>query len=391
MIGGTSRIAQRMIGVADSLRTKVEPCRSQIDIERKLPQQIVDLMRAEQLFSLWLPPEYGGPDLGILDSMKVIEALAQADGAIGWCACTAAINNRLAGFLPPAGANQIFVVDRATVAGALMPTGKAALLPSGYAVSGRWGYASGIDHCTWTLGACSILEKDAPRINQDGTSETLVAFFPTDQCAVIDTWDVGGLRGTGSHDYQVHELYVPEEFTAKYQEAEPFCAGSLYRLPYYSAQGIAIAPVLLGLAQAALGRYRQIAESRIPRVTASVARDDPGTQEVYGRAAAGLRAARAFLHEAVEELWLIVDSGSTASLDHRANARLAFVHAAETAKYVVRILHDDSGGAGLYEIQGLHRIFRDVHAAAQHAQLQKTGFRNGGRVLLGLDPGTMRF
>jgi indole-3-acetate monooxygenase len=253
------------------------------------------------------------------------------------------------------------------------------------------GYGSGIDHCTWTLGACSVLENNAPKIKEDGTSETLVAFFPTNQCEVIDTWDVGGLRGTGSHDYQVHELRVLEEFTARYQDCEPFCAGSLYRLPYYSAQGIAITPVLLGLAQAALGQYRQIAEARIPRTTTSVARDDPGTQEIYGRAAAALRAARTFFHEAVEELWLTVDCGSIASLDHRANARLAFVHAAETAKYVVRIIHDDSGGAGLYETQGLHRIFRDVHAAAQHAQLQKTGFRSGGRVLLGLDPGTTRF
>jgi alkylation response protein AidB-like acyl-CoA dehydrogenase len=170
----------------------------------------------------------------------------------------------------------------------------------------------------------------------------------------------------------------------------PVSAGNIYRYPYYSAQGTAIAPVALGLAQAALDRYLQIAGSRIPRITATVAVNDPNTQEVVGRAGAALRAARSFLYEIVEELEATAQAGGIATLKQRADARLAFAHAAETAKFVTRVLHDDSGGAGLYEINGLARIFRDVHAAAQHAQLQKVGFRNGGRVLLGLDPLTPR-
>ena len=128
-MGDVSKIAERMIAGAGNLRLIVEPLKGQMDRERKLPQQIVDLMREERLLSLWLPREYGGPDLSMLDSIKVIEALAQVDGAIGWCACTAAINNRLAGFLPPTSANQIFDDGRTSVAGALMPTGMAVMLP----------------------------------------------------------------------------------------------------------------------------------------------------------------------------------------------------------------------------------------------------------------------
>jgi alkylation response protein AidB-like acyl-CoA dehydrogenase len=326
-----------------------------------------------------------------LDSVKVIEALARVNGTIGWCACTAAINNRLAGFLSPNAAGQIFADGRVSVAGALMPTGKASVSPGGYLVSGRWGYASGINHCEWTLGSCSVHENDQPKLNSDGTPETLVAFFPTNHCEIIDTWDVGGLRGTGSHDYQVHQLPVPKEFAVNFQEADPVCSGSLYRYPYYSAQGTAIAPVALGLAQAALDRYRHIAETRIPRVTSTLAQNDPSTQEVVGRATAAFRAARAFFYDAIGDLWSTLEAGSDVSIDQRANARLAFAQAAEAAKYVARVLHDDSGGAGLYEAIGLHRIFRDIHAAVQHAQLQKTGFRTGGRVILGLDPGTLRF
>jgi alkylation response protein AidB-like acyl-CoA dehydrogenase len=334
--------------------------------------------------------EYGGPELTMADSLRVIEALARADGAIGWCACTAAINNRLAGFLPSDCARQIFSAGRQSVAGALMPTGRAEITSYGYAVSGRWGYGSGIDHCAWMLGACSVLESDKPKMSQDGSPETLIAFFPTDQCEIIDTWDVGGLRATGSHDYEVRGISVPKQFTVRLQGSEPLCSGSLYRFPYYSAQGAAIAPVVLGLAQAALDRYLEIAESRTPRMMATTARNDPGTQETVGRAAAALRASRAYLFDAVEELWSAVETGSAATLSQRVNARLAFAQAADTAKYVTRLLHDDSGGAGLYEAQGLDRIFRDVHAASQHAQLQKVGFRNSGRIILGLELGTAR-
>src|SRR4051794_5193431 len=306
-MGESSLITQQMFDAVKRLRKMVGPLKVEMDRERKLPQQIVAVMREEGLLSIWLPTEYGGPDLSMPDSVKVIEALAQADGAIGWCACTAAINNRLAGFLPPTSARRIFIDDKAVVAGALMPTAKAAMLQDAYIVSGRWGYGSGIDHCAWTLGGCSVFETGEAKTNQEGTPETLIAFFPTDQCEIIDTWDVGGLRATGSHDYQVRDLLVQEKFTVRLQSEDPFCTGSLFRFPYYSAQGTAIAPVVIGLAQAALDRYLQISESRISRGAATTARDDPVTQEVVGRAAATLRAARAFFREAVDELWSTVE------------------------------------------------------------------------------------
>jgi len=379
-----------MFDAVERLRTITEPLRGEMDGARKLPQQIVDLMREEGLFSIWLPIEYGGPDLSIPDSVRLIEALAHVDGAVVWCACTAAINNRLAGFLPKMSAQRIFVDDKAIVAGALMPSAKASKLQNSYIVSGRWGYGSGIDHCAWAVGGCSVFEDGKPKVDQQGLAETLLAFFPAERCEIIDTWDVGGLRATGSHDYQVNDLFVSDQFTVPVGSDNPVCAGSHYRFPWYSAQGTAIAPVVLGLAQAALDRYRGISASRIPRVTATIAREDPITQEVVGRAAAALRAARAFLHDAVHEIWFAVEAGSKASLEQRANARLSFAHSAVAAKYVARTLHDDSGGAGLYEAPGLHRIFRDIHAATQHAQLQKGGFRTSGRVILGLDIGGAR-
>ena len=141
-----------------------------------------------------------------------------------------------------------------------MPTGNAIPAGGGYIISGRWGYASGVDHCVWMLGACAVVENGQPKVNDDGSLQTLIAFFPRKQCKVIDTWEVGGLRGTGSHDYQANDLFVPEGFTVRSLASEPLCSDTVGRYPYYSAQGTAIAPVVLGLAQAALDRYAEIAE-----------------------------------------------------------------------------------------------------------------------------------
>jgi len=96
-------------GTRQLVAALVEPYVDAIDRERKLPDPVVDTLKEERLFSLWLPTEYGGPDLQIPKSLQVIEALSAANGAVGWCACTAAINNRLAAFLSPTAAKQIFL------------------------------------------------------------------------------------------------------------------------------------------------------------------------------------------------------------------------------------------------------------------------------------------
>jgi indole-3-acetate monooxygenase len=113
---------ERTLAATSRLAAIAEPFKVQMDHDRKLPQQVVDLMRQAGLLAFWLPIEYGGPNLGVLDSIRVIEALAQADGTIGWCACTAAINNRIGCLLSSDAANAIFDKGRTSVAGALMPT-----------------------------------------------------------------------------------------------------------------------------------------------------------------------------------------------------------------------------------------------------------------------------
>ena len=360
--------------------------RDEIERERRLPTELVETLRKRGFFTLWLARDFGGPELGLTDFVRVIEALARYDGSVGWCAMIASAYSFFSGFLPEPVARRIFVNDRATVAGNFGPQGKAEVVDGGYRVTGRWAYGSGINHSAWIVGGCVVHDADGPRLRPDGTRETTIAFFPAHEVEVIDTWNVGGLRGTGSHDYKVADLFVPETYVTTGRT--PLRAGALYALPLYTFAPLTIAPVPLGIARAALDAVRALSGSKAPRVGPALLRDKPAVQGAVGRAEGMLRAARAFLFEACDDAWKTIAVGAELSLEQRAAVRLSCAQVADAAKTVVQIAYDIGGGTSVYESCPLQRCFRDMYAAVQHIQAQSFNFETCGRVMLGMEPGT---
>ena len=381
--------ATRLIKAAHDLGPTVIALREEIERGRRLPHSLVEKLRNCGFFSLWLAKDFGGPELSLVDFVRVVEALARYDGSVAWCVSVAATYSLFSGFLPEAVARRIFVDDRAAVAGSLVPLGKAEVVEGGYRVTGRWSYGSGITHSEWVLGCCVVHDSDGPRKGPDGTSETTIAFFPAREAEVIDTWDVGGLRGTGSHDYQVAGVFVPDTHVSTGRT--PSCPTALYTMPFFTAAPPTIAAVPLGVARAALDALYELSSSKTPLIGSKLLREKPVVQAAIGRAEAMLCAARAFLFEACEDAWRTLAGGAELTLEQRAKVRLSCAHATEVAKSVVQITYDIGGGTSVYESSPLQRCFRDAHAAAQHVQVQSGNFETVGRVLLGLDAGTWIF
>jgi indole-3-acetate monooxygenase len=152
-----------LIEAAAALAPRIVATRDQVETERRLPGQLVKELQDGGMFDLWLPRSFGGPELTPTEFARVIEVLAQADGSVGWCASVAAAFTRFSGFLDEAVARRIFLEDRAIVAGALAPTGKAVVVSDGYRVTGRWSFGSGIMHSSWTAGGAIVFEGDAIR------------------------------------------------------------------------------------------------------------------------------------------------------------------------------------------------------------------------------------
>jgi len=376
--------------MAHELAPDIAMARQEIEQARRLPHALAEKLRAAGLFELWLPRELGGPELHPADGVAVIEALAMADGAVGWCTANAAVFSLLAGSLSEAVARTIFD-DHGVVAGSVNPTGRADAAAGGFRASGRWAYASGIDHATWIVANCIVHEDGVPRRTAAGSPEMRFLFLPRTAVNVIDTWQVSGLRGTGSHDFCLEDVFVAEAFTMPAFAARPLQPGVLYRVPPISLFVVALASVTLGIARAAVDALVELAVAKTPMGSATLMRDKPVVQIQTARAEAFIRAARAHVLQAIGQQWNEIAGGATASLQARAGVRLATSFCAEACANAVDLVHAAAGGSAIHESGRIARCFRDLHAATQHIGLNSTGYEMAGRVLLGLDPGTPRF
>jgi indole-3-acetate monooxygenase len=364
--------------------------RAEIDRERRLPLMLVERLRAASLFRLWLPRALGGPELHPVEFLAVIETLAEADGSVAWCATNAGVLSLVAGSMSEPAAREIYG-SGAVVAGSANPLGKAVAVEGGFRVTGRWTYASGINHADWIAANSVLHDGDMPRRTDGGAPEMRFMFFPKSAVEVIDTWDVSGLRGTGSHDYRVAGLFVPDAHTAPAFVLGPTQPGILYRVPPLSLFTVALAAVTLGLARAAVNALIELAERKTPMGGSGLLRDKPSAQAAVARAEGLLRAARAGLIEAIHEQWDEVAAGGEPSMARRARARLACTFCAEACAQVVDLVHATAGASAIHESGRIARCFRDVHAATQHIGLSPNNYELAGRVLLGLDPGSVRF
>jgi alkylation response protein AidB-like acyl-CoA dehydrogenase len=345
---------------------------------------LVDAMQAAGFFRMWLPRALGGAELDPLIFLTVIEELSRIDGSLGWCAVIPAGYGRLSGALAEDVAREIFLGSgRGLLVGTLNPTGKAASAPGGYRVSGRWGYGSFIGYGDWVLGNC---------ITEDGGFR--LCLFPRDAVEVFDVWHVGGLRATGSNDFQVTDLFVPEAHTIPLVDFQPppRRAGPLYAVPMTSTFVSCVATVVLGIARGAIEALIEIAAAKTTAGQPTVLRDKPMAQAEIAHAEALLRSGRAYLFDELGAMWADAEAGKPISMQERAKVRLAAVHAAQCAIQAVDVTYQLAGGASLFQGNRLERCFRDAHAAGQHVALSPlSNMEPIGRVLFGLPPGMARF
>jgi indole-3-acetate monooxygenase len=192
--------------------------------------------------------------------------------------------------------------------GAIRPTGQAVVVDGGYRVTGRWALGSGCQHSAWIVDGCRVLHGDQPRLGPNRMPITRILFFPAASCEILDTWHSIGLRGTGSHDYAVSDLFVPAAHSLSFREP-PSAPGPLYALPTTALFGAVLAAVPLGIARHAIDISTELAGTKIATRSEQALREDATMRGDLGRAEALLRSGRAFLYEALDEAWNMVTAG----------------------------------------------------------------------------------
>jgi len=358
-------------------------CAERTEAGRRLVPELVQALRESGLFRMCVPRSLGGGEAGPAELVGAVEALGRADAAAGWCVAVAATSGALAAYLPEEHAREVYGDPAVCVGGVFAPKGRAVAEHDRLVVTGRWPFASGVDHSDWLMGGCLLEEAGKTRMLDSGAPDVRLALFPADRVQVIDTWSVAGLRGTGSHDIQVEGLDVPARRSASLVSGAPRDQGALYAFPVFGLLALAIAATAVGIARGAVDDLVELAGAKTPTMARRSLGAQPDTQARVARAEARLRSARALIDHAVGEAWEEAEGEHEVTVERRAGLRLAASHAMESAAGVVDEMYALGGGTAIYATSPLQRRFRDIHVATQHMLVGPSTWEFAGRVLLG--------
>ena len=357
---------------------------TETDAQRELPRPLFEAMADAGLFRLGLPRTLGGAEMDLPGYLEVIEEIGRADASTGWVTNQVCIFATYAARMEPAAARAIWIdPPRSVVANTPLANAQATVVPGGYRVTGRQGFSTGCRHASWLAAHATVSEDGRPRLDE-GQPEMRYLFVPRAQAELLDTWQVRGMRGTGTHHFAVHDVFVPEERTVKSVTAPLVERGPLYRLPRTLVFASGDAAVALGTAHSCLAAFMELATTKTPRAMDALLRDQAMVQHDVGRAEARLRSGRAYLFEAVREIWDAVVGTGGVTLDQRANLRLATTHGIRLAVEVVDLVYNMAGATAAYESSLIQRHFQDVHVMSQHLQARLAHYELVGRHWLGL-------
>ena len=375
-------------GILESIRDLVPAIRArrgEIEEARRMPRDLVDQLRSTGIFRLGAPRDLGGEEARPVDLLKAIETVATADGSAGWCAMIAVANGVSAGYLSEAGAREMFADPAAPTAGIAAPGGRATPADGGFRVSGRWSFASGITHSDWAWAGAIVMENGRPRMTEMGP-EIIHVCLPVSEVEIHDTWFVSGLSGTGSNDFSVSDAFIPESRVFSLLDPSRHRPEPLYQMPALGIFASQLVSVSLGIARAALDELLELAQTKVPSMSAVVLAEKPVAQVEVARAEGALAAARSFLYETVDNVFRTASAGETPSLRQLAMIRIAVMQAAETGANVARTANVLAGGSSIYTNSSLQRHARDAEAVLHHFTVAPHTWEDAGRVLLGRQP-----
>lgn len=345
---------------------------SEIDSARRLPDELVQVLRDSGLLRAGAPTEVGGLELPPQVGLRAAEELARGDASTGWCVGIGITSTLLVAYLPPSSRDQLFGDGRGLAAGVWAPRGKGRSVDGGVVVSGRWAFCSGICHADVMFAGCMVDEGSVPS----------VVALPTGDLRLLDNWHTLGLRGTGSHDTVADEVFVPADRVVSIFDG-PVVDRPLYRFPPFGFFALSVAAPALGNARAAIDDLVELAGGKKGLGSTRTLAERAATQSAVATAESALSAASALYYQAIDDAWRASQTAEPVSVELRNRLRLAATHAMRTSADVVRTMYDLAGGSAIYDDSPLQRRFRDAFTATAHFQVNEASRELPGRILLG--------
>lgn len=364
--------------------------------DRQLSKATVQAMMDAGLYRMGVPLALGGLEADPLTTLRVLEEVSRLDSAAGWNLMISQASPAFCAWLSPEASRAIFEGHPDTIlAGAIAPPGRALPVEGGYRVTGRWPFASGCHHASWLLGGAFVFDraedqaepKNDPRRDEHGNPIQFMFVFPRNDVTILDTWHTVGMRGTGSHDIAVRDVFVPQSRAAQVAplgELPEAFDRPLYRLTIWYVSAVLAAPAL-GTARAAIDALVALATKKTPSYTRSPLAERPVVQMQVARAEALLGAARAYLYDTVRDAFETASQGKFLERNQKMAIQLALSHAIRSAADAVDLVHQAAGTSAIRLEQPFERYFRDTNVMTQHAFGSASRFESVGKLMFGLE------
>ncbi len=369
-------VAERLIPLISELRQTTEN-------DRCIAAPIVQAMRQSDLCRMLLdtgpPPSYTPEEW-----LRVLETLAGAEASVSWLIWNNTLSCFWARFLDDAGRERVFGDASRLFAGSTRPTGQAVPTGGGFRLSGRWSLVSGCELADYVHLMSLVHEDGVPCMRAPGQPDLRMLFVPKGSYEILDTWHVGGLRGSGSHDVVVDDVFVPD--ADSFSPAPPVAANSqLAQLPILPVMIAGLGAQFLGMARAALAVTIEILRHKVSVNPGASIRERPSVLADIASHSAAVAAAGSHLHTSMATVWEHAKN-ALPTVEGRAALYSASLHAVAIARAGVMAMHAAAGTTALYIDCPLERSVRDLQTMERHIAAQPLWLEDAGRVLLGHAP-----
>jgi 3-hydroxy-9,10-secoandrosta-1,3,5(10)-triene-9,17-dione monooxygenase len=362
-------MAEKVIEAVRELLPALRDRAQKAEDARRLSEETIKSLQETGLFRMLQPARFGGDQADPVAFYTAIRMIASACGSTGWVASVIGVHPWQLALFPAQAQDDVWGEDPHTrMSSSYAPTGKASKVDGGYRLSGRWSFSSGCDHASWVLLGGIVTDDEGNRV------DFRTFLLPIADYTIDDVWDTVGLRGTGSNDIVVDDVFVPAYRSLSFvdttrcrcpgQEVNP---APLYRLPFASVFSYTITTPVIGMATGAYEAHLEYMRKRVRVSYGSKAAEDPFAQVRIADAAAEIDSAWRQLEHNMSELMRLARAGESIPMPLRFAIRRDQVRGTGRAIAAVDSLFENSGGRALRTGTPLQRFWRDAHAGRVHA------------------------
>lgn len=360
--------ALAVIERAKALAPKLAERAQLADREGKISDETIQEMAEAGLFKVLQPKRWGGYEMDPRVFYSVQMELARGCMSTAWVYGVVGVHPWQLALFPDQAQQDVWGKDGGVrIASTYMPTGKAEAVEGGYRFTGRWSFSSGSKHCDWLFLGGLLPKKDG-----SGALEHVTFLVPKADYRIEDNWDVLGLRATGSHDIVVENAFVPEHRTQRTNDhSDVGCPGRaensswLYRIPFTHVFQRAVSTACLGALEGAVTEFKRRATAHMGKHGNRTA-EDPNAQTAVTEATIAIDQLKLVLFRNYARIVEAAKTGVQLSLEERLLQRAQAAHVPKLTGHLANELLRASAGSGLYKINPIERVFRDIHQGRAH-------------------------